>query len=92
LQLSLVEERAGNFPAAREAIGEAIDRAPDDWSLWYVAARIERKAGDVDAAVEAFLRARALNPRAEIFRREEPPREGRVTAPAEQGSADGGTQ
>jgi O-antigen ligase len=92
LQLSLVAERAGNFPAAREAIEEAIDRAPDDWSLWYVAARIERKAGDYDAAVEAFLRARALNPRAEIFRREEPPRGGRVAPPEAGGSADGTEQ
>jgi tetratricopeptide (TPR) repeat protein len=67
LELALIEERAGNFPAAREAIGEAIDRASDDWSLWYVAARIERKAGDDEAAAEAYSRAQSLNPRASVF-------------------------
>jgi O-Antigen ligase len=69
LQLALVEERAGNLPAARREIGEALERAPDDWSLWYVASRIDDKAGDTEAAVAAYERARALNPRAPIFTR-----------------------
>jgi O-antigen ligase len=88
LQLALVEERAGNIPAARDAIAEAIDRAPDDWSLWYVAMRIERRAGDVEAAYEAYLHVLALNPLAEILTREEPPR-GQAPARAERGSANG---
>jgi O-antigen ligase len=85
LQLALVEERAGNLTAAREAIDEAIDRAPDDWSLWYVASRIERKAGDVEAALEAYLRARALNPRAPIFARQQPAPQGDASARTEGG-------
>jgi tetratricopeptide (TPR) repeat protein len=95
LQLAVVEERAGNLPAAREAIGEAIDRAPDDWSLWYVASRIERKAGERDAAVEAYYRARSLNPRASVFAGDERRREitGQARRPEggspERGSADG---
>jgi O-Antigen ligase len=64
LQLALVEEGEGNYSAAREEIGEAIDRAPDDWSLWYVASRIEEAAGDRDAARSAYEVARSLNPRA----------------------------
>jgi hypothetical protein len=64
LQLALVEEGEGNYSAAREEIGEAIDRAPDDWSLWYVASRIEEKAGDREAARSAYEVARSLNPRA----------------------------
>ena len=67
LQLALVEERAGNLPAAREQIEEAIERAPDDWSLWITASRIERQAGDREAAEAAYRRAQSLNPRSGIF-------------------------
>jgi type IV pilus assembly protein PilF len=67
LQLALVEERAGNLPAARERIDEAIERAPDDWSLWITASRIERRAGDREAAEAAYRRAESLNPRSGIF-------------------------
>jgi hypothetical protein len=67
LQRALVEERAGNLAAARVRVGEAIDRAPEDWSLWYAAARIDYKAGNRDAYAAEFERARALNPRAAFF-------------------------
>jgi O-antigen ligase len=67
LQLALVGERATDWTAARAEIAEAIDRAPEDWALWYAAARIEYKAGDRDAYAAAYERARALNPRAPIF-------------------------
>ena len=67
MQLALVEERATDWTAARAEIAEAIDRAPEDWALWYAAARIEYKAGDRDAYAAAYGRARALNPRAPIF-------------------------
>ena len=67
LQRALVEERAGNLPAARALIAEAIDRAPEDWAVWYAAARIEYKGGDRDRYASAYERARALNPRAPFF-------------------------
>ncbi|MGH2988399.1 MAG: hypothetical protein ACRDMA_00835, partial [Solirubrobacterales bacterium] len=67
LELALVQERAPNVPAARAAIAKAIDRAPEDWSLWWVAGRIEAQAGDRAAAGERYYRARALYPRAPIF-------------------------
>jgi hypothetical protein len=67
LQRALVEERAGDLPAARIWVQEAIDRAPEDWSLWYAAARIDYKAGDHDGYADAYERARALNPRAPFF-------------------------
>ena len=67
LQRALVEERAGNLPAARIWVQEAIDRAPEDWSLWYAAARIDYKAGDHAGYADAYERARALNPRAPFF-------------------------
>ena len=68
VQLALVAEEAGDFPAARAEIDRAIDRAPNDWSLWYVASRIEQAAGDVEAAFANYGRAKALNPRAPRFR------------------------
>ena len=69
LQLALVDEQAGNPADARREIEEAIERAPDDWSLWFVASRIEEAAGDTEAAFAAYGRARALNPRTPAFRR-----------------------
>lgn len=69
LQLALVHEQAGNFTGARREIGKAIDRAPDDWSLWFVASRIDEAAGDISAAFVNYGRARELNPRAPAFRR-----------------------
>jgi tetratricopeptide (TPR) repeat protein len=83
LQRALVEERAGNLPAARVQIGEAIDRAPEDWSLWYAASRIEFKAGDRAAYGAAYERARELNPRAPLFTRN-----GGARPPAPTGSGD----
>jgi O-Antigen ligase len=69
LQLALVDEQAGNLPGARREIDGAIERAPDDWSLWFVASRIEEAAGDAAAALTDYGRARQLNPRTPAFRR-----------------------
>jgi len=69
LQLALVEELAGDLAAANGDIDKAVERAPDDWRLWFVKARLEVKSGDVDAARRALDRARELNPRAPFFAR-----------------------
>ncbi len=69
LQMALVQERAGNLRAARREIAEAIDRAPDDWSLWFVASRVEGSIGDRGASLEALQRARELNPLSPLFNR-----------------------
>jgi hypothetical protein len=69
LQLALVEELEGDLQAANRDLGEAIQRAPDDWQLWFVRARLEVKSGDVSAALRALDRARELNPRAPFFAR-----------------------
>jgi hypothetical protein len=66
-QLALIQESAGALAAAGRTIDQAIDRAPDDWSLWLVRARIATRQGDVPEAVSALARARTLNPRAPIF-------------------------
>jgi hypothetical protein len=64
LQVALVEELAGHLKAANRDLGQAIKRAPRDWQLWFVRARLEVKLGDVAAARRALNRARLLNPRA----------------------------
>ena len=67
LQLALVDEEAGRFSPARRWIGDAIDRAPRDWRLWLVAARLDTKLGRVAAAERSLHRAIALNPRSPLF-------------------------
>ena len=84
LQLALVQERAGNLRAARRQIAEAIDRAPDDWALWFVASRIEGSIGDRRSSIEALHQSTELNPRAPLFNRGNPPQE----APGERAQAD----
>ena len=71
LELALAAETAQDLPAARREVAEAIDRAPEDWSLWYVAGRIEQRADKERAAAAAFEQAKSLNPRAPIFTGEE---------------------
>lgn len=73
LQLALVQERAGNLRAARREIAQAIDRAPEDWSLWFVASRIEGSIGDRVASIEALQRSASLNPRVPLFNQQAPP-------------------
>ena len=67
LQLALLEQDAGDLAAAREWIGEAIDRDPSDWRLWVVATRLETTAKAFDRARESLARARELNPRSPLF-------------------------
>jgi tetratricopeptide (TPR) repeat protein len=67
LQIALVLEAGGNLPAAIVAIRQAVAHDESDWRLWLVAARLETKAGDIDAARASLDRARALNPRSPLF-------------------------
>lgn len=69
LQRALILERAGALGGAGSAIGEAVDRSPEDWRLWLVRSRIEAKRGDAGASVAAYRQARSLNPRSRLFAR-----------------------
>jgi hypothetical protein len=62
LQLALIRELAGDIPSADAAIHSAIARAPQDWTLWLVAARIETKERKIVEARRSLARARHLNP------------------------------
>jgi O-Antigen ligase len=64
LQLALVDELGGDLRAAKQDLAEAIERAPDNWQLWFVRTRIDVKSGRVREARHAVERARRLNPRA----------------------------
>jgi tetratricopeptide (TPR) repeat protein len=67
LQLALIDEQAGDLPAARAWIARALARNSDDWRLWLVASRIELRQGDVRDSLYSFARARRLNPRSPLF-------------------------
>jgi hypothetical protein len=67
LQSTLVLEGAGQFKRAEAAIGQAIANSPSDWSLWLLASRIHREAGDLQGAGRDYAHARLLNPRSPLF-------------------------
>ena len=67
LQIAQVQEAAGNYPAAREAIDSAIARDPDNWRLWLAKARIETLAGAIAEARRSLSHAKELNPRSPLF-------------------------
>jgi len=49
LQMAQVAELQNRLPEAESAISEAIERAPGDWRVWFVAARLDAARGDVPA-------------------------------------------
>lgn len=68
LQLALLAELQGEFELAGERIDEAIEREERNWLLYYLKERIERRAGDEEAAAAALAEARRLNPRERCLR------------------------
>jgi O-antigen ligase len=69
LQLALVRERQGLGAAALAANAQARQRAPNDWQLWVVEARLRTRRGQLSAARRALDRARDLSPRNPILQR-----------------------
>jgi hypothetical protein len=67
VQLALVEEARHQLPDADRLISQAISRDSTDWSVWYVASRIEREDGRPIAAARSYARASALDPRSPVF-------------------------
>jgi predicted Zn-dependent protease len=67
LQLALVAEQRGDLADATRWIASAIQRSPSDWSIWYVASRIQAKDGLRAAASRSYAKAAALNPRSPLF-------------------------
>ena len=69
LQQALVLEEMGRLASASTAATAATERERTNWRNWLVLSRIEAERGRADRAIEAYRRARALNPRSEIFNR-----------------------
>jgi tetratricopeptide (TPR) repeat protein len=67
LQLALVLERAGAYDLAVERARKAVTAEPRNWEGWLVAARIEAKRGNTQAAIRDYRRARTLNPHSPVF-------------------------
>jgi O-antigen ligase len=67
LQRALVEELAGNLPAAHVAIERALELDRREWRLWLVDSRIETKLENFDEAELSLRRAVELNPRSSRF-------------------------
>ncbi|MGZ5357378.1 MAG: O-antigen ligase family protein [Solirubrobacterales bacterium] len=58
---AIIAEGAGDYERALAALARAQERKPDEWTLFYLEARIRARL-DRDAALRALARARDLNP------------------------------
>lgn len=67
LQRALVLEQAGSLSAAAAAARTATAEEPTNWRTWFVLARIQARAGEPTAALQALRRARRLNPRSPLL-------------------------
>jgi O-antigen ligase len=70
VQLGLLAERQGNYPAAIEHFGHAIERESRNWQWYYLRSRVEHDGGETEAALVDLEKARELNPVAECLRGE----------------------
>ena len=62
VQLGLLAQQQGDFPAARERLTQAIEREDRNWILYYLRSKIEHEAGELAAARADLRRAQQLNP------------------------------
>lgn len=70
VQLGLLTERQGNYPAAIVHFSHAIEREDHNWQWYYLRSRVEHEAGESKAALADLEKARELNPVAECLRGE----------------------
>jgi len=69
LQEALVRERLGEFALAATAARAAVERESTNWRTWLVLSRIEAELGRARPAVDAYRRAKSLNPHFSLFTR-----------------------
>ena len=63
LRLAQVDYEVGKLGPARTLLESAIRRSHDNWELWWYAAQIDVRRGDVLAAKKELDEARTLNPK-----------------------------
>jgi hypothetical protein len=69
LQEAMLLERTGQLTAAAAAARDATEQDSLNWRTWMVLSRIEARRGNAERSVEAYRRARSLNPRSPLFAR-----------------------
>jgi tetratricopeptide (TPR) repeat protein len=62
VELATIAQAEGNYRSARLWLADAIDRSPNDWSLWYLAVQIDTQHGEIRAARRDLAQARSLYP------------------------------
>ena len=67
LQEALLLELQGRVPAAVAQAREAVADESQNWQAWLVLSRLQAENGEPGAALAAYDRARALNPRSPLF-------------------------
>jgi hypothetical protein len=67
LQEALVLERQGKFNQAAAAARQATMKESTNWRTFFVLSRIEAERGRAKESLDAYLRARQLNPRSGVF-------------------------
>jgi O-antigen ligase len=69
LQEALVLELRHDLPDALVAADRATRNEPANWSTWLILSRLQAESGHARAALAAYRRARADNPRSPVFPR-----------------------
>ena len=67
LQQALVLELEGRLGSAVAAARGATQAESTNWRTWMTLSRLEAERGNADAAVVAYRRARALDPKSDLF-------------------------
>jgi O-Antigen ligase len=67
LQQAFLRLEAGDLGGAAAAAREATAAEATNWRTWLVLSGIEARRGNAEQAVEAYRRARSLNPRSPLF-------------------------
>jgi tetratricopeptide (TPR) repeat protein len=73
LQRALVLELMGRYDAALDPARAATAAASQDWRTWLILSRLEAEAGRAAASINAYQRAKTLNPRSILFTTAEAP-------------------
>ena len=88
LQLGLLAERQGEYPAAITHFSQAIDREDRNWQLYYLRSRVEHEAGEARPPRRTSKKRSELNPVRNCLRRGMKPADERQDADTEKIAAE----